>query len=175
MKKIFFDSDNNMEILSMLENIKTYDVFLFEYLDTVQRLSGVLIIVDDKLLMVKARKFKEESEKWSIPKGKIDKMSSSPDNALKELEEETGIKLPKNALDNAEKTKVYYKKSGKIKELVTFIVRLKKEDLNVDMNKKWEVSKKYFDTDEVYKAKFFSKKKAIKKIETGQMSLLKFM
>jgi len=175
MKNILFDADNNIEITSVLENIKTYDEFLFEYLDTIQKLSGVIVIVDNKILLVKPKKFKKSSEMWSIPKGKMIKKTTTMDNALIELEEETGIKLSKDELKESDKVKVLYKRGAVVKELTAYIIRLNKDDLDVDMNKKWEVHKKHFDTDEVYKAKFFTKIDAIKKIESGQMPLLKFM
>ena len=174
MEEIFFDIDNNREIFPMLENIKTFDEFLFEYLDTFQKLAGVLLIVDNKILLVKPKKFKGDSEKWSIPKGKVEKMSII-NSALLELKEETGITLPKEDLKGVERTKIFYKKGSKIKELIIFIVRLNKEDLMVNMNNKWEVHKKYFDTNEVYKVKFFTKEQAMNKLETGQIPILKFM
>lgn len=174
MKDILFDLDRNLEIFPMLENIKSYDEFLFEYIDTVQRLAGVIVIIDDKILLVKPKKFKQSKEKWSIPKGKAEK-SSIIDSALLELKEETGITLSKEKLKNVEKTRIFYKKGRIIKELISFVIKLDKEDLTIDINKKWEVHKKHFDTDEVYKAKFFTKEQAMNKIETGQISLLKFM
>lgn len=158
----------------MPENIKTYEEFLFEYLDVIQRLAGVMVIVDDKVLLVKPKKFKQSKEKWSIPKGKLEKVSII-DSALLELKEETGIILPEDKLKNVERKRVFYNKGQVIKELISFVVRLNKEDLTVDMNKKWEVYKKHFDTDEVYKAKFFTKEQAMNKLETGQIPLLKFM
>ena len=174
MKNILFDIDRNMEIFPMLENIKSYDEFLFEYVDTIQRLSGVMVIVDDKVLLVKPQKFKQSKEKWSIPKGKVEG-ASIIDSALLELKEETGIILSKEKLKKVERTRIFYKKGREIKELITFVVELNKEDLTIDINKKWEVHKKRFDTDEVYKAKFFTKEQAMNKLETGQLPLLKFM
>ena len=175
LNEIYFDSDNNIEIFPEMVNIKSFDEFLFEYLDTIQRLSGVMVIVDDKVLLVKPKKFRETPEKWSIPKGKIDKDFSIMNNAVRELEEETGIKLLKTQIKESDKTKIFYKKSGTIKELSVYVIRLDKDDLTVNMNKKWEVHKKHFDTDEVYKARFFTKQQAIDKIELGQMPLLKYM
>jgi ADP-ribose pyrophosphatase YjhB (NUDIX family) len=158
----------------ILENIQSYDEFLFEFLDVMQRLAGIMVIVDDKVLLVKPKKFKGVEEKWSIPKGKVGKQSII-NSALLELKEETGVILPKETLNGVEKTKVFYKKSDKVKELTIFVVKMDKKDLTVDMNKKWEVLKKHFDTDEVYKAKFFTKRQAMNKLESGQITLLKFM
>jgi 8-oxo-dGTP pyrophosphatase MutT (NUDIX family) len=154
-----------------MNNIKSYDEFLFEYLDVVQRLAGVLVVVDDKVLLVKSQK---SDGKWSIPKGKMKKLTIL-DTAISELREETGIRLSKDKTKETERKKVIYKKGDKIKELIAFVVKMDKSDLNVDMNKKWEVHKKHFDTDEVYKVKFFTRKQAMDKLETGQIPLLKFI
>ena len=175
MNKIYFDSDNNIEVTQEMENIKSFDEFLFEYLDTIQKLSGVMVIVEDKILLVKPVKFKELTDKWSIPKGKVEKEHSLIENAIRELEEETGIVLTTEIVQNADRTKIFYKKSGRIRELTTFVVRMNKEDLQVNINRRWTVHKKHFDTDEIFKAKFFTKQQAIEKMESGQMPLLKFM
>ena len=175
MNKIYFDNDTNMEILSEMDNIKSFDEFLFEYLDTIQKLSGVMVIVEDKILLVKPVKFKGLTEKWSIPKGKIEKKQSTIENAIRELKEETGIALTKDQIKESDRTKIYYKKSTRIRELTTYIIHLNKDELEIDINKKWAVHKKHLDTDEVFKAKFFSKKDAIDKIEVGQIPLLKFI
>ena len=163
------------EEVEQLSNIKSFDEFLFEFIDTMQRLSGVMVIIDDKILLVKPQKYKNMTDKWSIPKGKIEDKQTILDTAVKELEEETGIKLTKQRVEDSEKKKIFYKKSGKMKELNVYIVRLNKEDLQVDITKKWSVHKKHFDNDEVYKAKFFSKGEASIKLEMGQESLLKLM
>jgi len=76
---------------------------------------------------------------------------------------------------DTKKVKIYYKKSGKLKELTTYVIRLNEEELNIDINNKWEVSKDYLDGKEIYKAKFFTRKEALNKIEMGQMPLLKIM
>jgi ADP-ribose pyrophosphatase YjhB (NUDIX family) len=140
----------------------------------VQRLAGVMVVVDDKVLLVKSNKYKDSDEKWSIPKGKMKKLTI-PDTAISELREETGIRISKDRIKETERKKVIYKKGDKMKELIAFVVRMDKKDLTVDMNKKWEVHKKHFDTDEVYKAKFFTREQAMDKLETGQIPLLKFM
>jgi ADP-ribose pyrophosphatase YjhB (NUDIX family) len=175
MNKIYFDSDSNFELTPELENIKSFDEFLYEYLDTIQKLSGIMVIVDDKILLVKPQKLKEELEKWSIPKGKMEKDHTVIENAIRELQEETGIVISEDQIEESDKTKIFYKKSGRIRELTTYIVRLNKEDLQININRRWSVHKKHFDTDEVFKAKFFTKEEAINKIEAGQMPLLKFI
>ena len=175
MNNIYFDGDNNIELTSEMGNIKSFDEFLFEYLDTIQKLSGVMVIVEDKKLLVKPQKYKELDDKWSNPKGKIEKDHTVIENAIRELQEETGIVLTKDTIKESDKIKIFYKKSGRIRELTTYIVKLNKEELEININHRWSVHKKHFDTDEVFKAKFFTKQQALDKIEVGQMPLLKFI
>ena len=132
-----------------------------------------MVLVNDKVLFVKPRKFKGMDHKWSIPKGKVD--GKKFNSALKELKEETGIELSPDNKMSVEKVKIYYKKSSKLKRLTTYVIRLNEEDLNVDINHKWEVSKDSFEEKEIYKAKFFTKREAMEKLEMGQMPLLKMM
>ena len=106
-------------------------------------------------------------------KGKVEGKTFK--SALKELKEETGIDLPKNVKVRTEKVKIYYKKSGTLKKLTTYVIHLNEEDLDIDINNKWEVSKENFDGKEILKAKFFTKKESLKKIEMGQMPLLKIL
>lgn len=174
MDKIFLNIDTGKyDVEDKVLSFNNY-ILLKEFKEHIQELSGFVIIVNDKILLVKPKKFKGEPHKWSIPKGKVEGRKKF-NNALKELQEETGIILNKDVKLNAEKVKLYYKKSGKLKELTTYILRLKEEDLNVDLNNKWEVEKDHIDGKEIYKAKFFTKKEALDKLEMGQMPLLKIM
>ena len=50
-------------------------------------LSGIALIVEDKILLVHPRKHKDIETKWSLPKGHIEGKDSL-DSALKELKEE---------------------------------------------------------------------------------------
>lgn len=174
MKKMFFNIDN--DILKMEGKILSFSShsLLKEYKENIEELSGFMIIIDNKILLVKPKKFKGIKHKWSIPKGKIegnDKFKS----ALKELEEETGIKLNNNIKLKTKKINIYYKKSNNLKKLTVYILRLNLNDLNVDLDHKWEVEKEHILGHEIYKAKFFTKDNALDKIEIGQMPLLKIM
>ena len=173
MNKIFLDIKTGKYVVENVLSYKNY-VLLREFKENVQELSGFMVLVNDKILLVKPKKFKGIEHKWSIPKGKLGERNKF-NNALKELKEETGIVLNPDIKLNTEKVKIYYKKSGNLKKLTTYVIRLNEEDLNVDMNHKWEVSKEHIDGKEIYKAKFFTKKEALKKIEMGQMPLLKMM
>lgn len=145
-----------------------------EYKEKVQELSGFLIRLDGKILLVKPKKFKGMKHKWSIPKGRVEDGKKFK-SALVELEQESGIVLNPDVKDRIEKEKIYYKKSGKLKQLTVYVFNATQDDLNIDINNKWEVSKEHFNRKEIYKAKFFDKKDVINKIEMGQMPLLKIM
>jgi len=172
MSKIFLDIETGKYITE--NDMLSYDKFVLikEFKEErVQQLSGFMVIINNKILLVKPRKFKGMEHKWSIPKGKVD--GKKFDSALKELKEETGIELSKDVKMNIEKVKIYYKKSSKLKRLTTYIIRLNEEDLNINIDHKWEVSKDSFEGKEIYKAKFFTKREAMEKLEMGQMPLLK--
>jgi ADP-ribose pyrophosphatase YjhB (NUDIX family) len=173
MEKIFVNIDNGEYITESVLSYSNY-VLLREFKKDIQELSGFVVVVNDKILLVKPKKFKGLEHKWSIPKGKVEDRKKFK-NALKELKEETGIILNDDVRVESEKIKIYYKKSGKLKELTAYIIRLNESDLNVDVDHKWEVSKDYLDRKEIYKAKFFTKKEALNKIEMGQMPLLKLI
>ena len=174
MSKIFLDIETGDYIVE--RDILSYEnyVLLREFKEEkIQELSGFMILVNEKVLLVKPKKFKGMEHKWSIPKGKV--TGKKFKSALKELKEETGIELSPDAKVDTEKVKIYYKKSGNLKKLTTYVIKLNEEDLNIDIDHKWEVSKDYLDKKEIYKAKFLTKKEALSKIEMGQMPLLKMM
>ena len=173
MSKIFVDIKSGEYIVeSNILSFKNYSL-LREFKEQVEELSGFMILVNNKVLLVKPKKFKGEPHKWSIPKGKVEGKKFK--SALRELKEETGIELTKDVKVDTEKVNIFYKKSGQLKKLTTYVIHLNEEDLNIDINNKWEVSKDNLDGKEIYKAKFFTKEKALNKIEMGQMPLLKMM
>lgn len=172
MNTVYLNMDNK-KIIKEYNNIISYDEYILEYSTDVEVLSGVLILIENKVLLVKPKKFKGIEHKWSIPKGRLLNNLSKKENAIKELKEETGIDLDINKLKN--KIKIYYKKSNQLKELVIYIVKMNVDELNVDMNNSWEITKDSYNKKEIYKAKFFTKKKAIKKLEIGQLPILRLI
>ena len=133
----------------------------------VHNLSGIALIVDDRILLVHPKKFKNSKDKWSIPKGHIEGIDSLK-SALTELEEETGIVLNKNCDDIIS---VEYKKGGVKKELDVYIYYMKKSDLNKYL-KGWEIKNKWFDNKEIFRSKFFTFKVAKQKIEDKMIKII---
>lgn len=95
-------------------------------------LSGVILIYNSKVLLVRPKKFKRKMRKWSIPKGHIDNKLGKLKSALKELQEESRIKLKKTHLKNSKKIEISYFKSGVNKKLTCYIVNIKKGILMLD-------------------------------------------
>lgn len=54
--------------------------------------SAILCIKDNKVLLVKQFRYPYSEELWEIPAGKIDKGETPEETAIRELEEEGGIK-----------------------------------------------------------------------------------
>lgn len=138
-------------------------------------LAGIVLIVDNKLLLVKPKKFKGMSHKWSIPKGRIEKGSDNIETAFKELQEETGIRFKKQKIYVDDIGTIKYKKSGRIKILDYYVVKLKPGSLNISINKDGIIPKKFYKGGEIYKAKFMDYKEASTKIEWGQSQVIDYL
>ena len=137
------------------------------------KLSGVVLIYNNKILLVRPKKFRSKMKKWSIPKGHIEEKLGKIETALQELEEESRIELTKKHLKDAEKFVLNYNKAGKDKKLTCFIVRVTKEDMNIRLFNNMILGN--FLKAETSEAGFFEKKDAEKIIEKHQIELLKFL
>jgi ADP-ribose pyrophosphatase YjhB (NUDIX family) len=71
-----------------------FDEYLVE--NKSHTLSGVVLILSNKILLVRPKKFRRRMKKWSIPKGHIIGKLGKLRTALRELEEESRIKLKKS-------------------------------------------------------------------------------
>jgi predicted NUDIX family NTP pyrophosphohydrolase len=134
----------------------------------VHNLSGIAVIVDERILLVHPKKFKKSNDKWSIPKGHIEGIDSLK-SALSELEEETGIVLDNNYDDIIS---IEYKKGGVKKILDVYVYYLNKSDLDKYLGKGWEIKKKWFDKEEIFRSKFFSFDSAKNKIEDNMLKII---
>ena len=151
-------------------NFKEY---LYESNDESHILSGVVLIYNNKILLVRAKKFRRHMKKWSIPKGHIEKGVSKIETALKELKEESRIKLTKEHLKNATKIVINYFKSNVNKNLTCYIVNVNKDDVNIKLFNDMILGN--FLKAETVEAGFFSMKDALEIMEKYQLELLKFL
>jgi hypothetical protein len=138
-----------------------------------QKLSGVVLIYNDKILLVRPKKFRRKMCKWSIPKGHIEENIGKIQTALHELEEESRIRLTRQHLKAAEKIIINYFKSGVNKKLTCYIVNIEKKDINVQLFNDMILGN--FLKGETSEAGFFSKEDAEKIIEGQQLQLLKYL
>lgn len=132
-------------------------------------LSGIALIVDDRILMVNAKKYhKRHDNKWSIPKGHIEGPGGSLMSAIKELKEEAGIKLDYNY---DEVFQYNYKKSGFTKLMDVYVYRRSKEEFE-DYLDDWDIIEDYLEEDEISEASFLTLEEARDKIDITMLSLL---
>ena len=150
--------------------ILNYNEFLLEKKRDAHDLSGIALILNgESILLVKPKKFKGQKHKWCLPKGKDDAGYTSIQNALRELYEETGIKLPENRTQDCQVVTVSYQKSKVIKSLDIYVVHINNDDikgLNIDIDEEGRINQNFIkDNDEIHKCKFFSLKRAQQKVE----------
>lgn len=133
----------------------------------VHDLSGIILLCEDRILLVNPRKFRKFRNRWSIPKGHIE--GDTYRSALKELKEETGITLsskePKDLIE------LKYKKGGFEKNLKAYIIRVEKSDIE-NLLDGWNIKKKNFDRKEIEKSKFFTLDQAYSKMEPKMRKLI---
>ena len=82
--------------------------------------AGIVIIYDNKILLVHHTGHSFQYG-YGIPKGHIENNETIKDAAIRETEEEVGIKIKPNQLNN--KTyRLHYKKAGEIYKIVDYFV-----------------------------------------------------
>ena len=135
------------------------------------KLSGVAVVVNNRILLVHPKKFRKYDNKWSIPKGHVEHRNPLV-SALKELREETGIKLGRDYDDFVD---LEYKKSGFNKKLDVYIYYLKKEDVEKFLDKGWKIKKDIYDKREILKSQFIDLDTAYDKIEPFMYNLIDYI
>lgn len=134
-------------------------------------LAGVAVIVGNKILLVHPKKFKRYDDRWSIPKGHV-KSINPLISALKELREETGIRLNMKYDDYLE---LEYSKSGFDKKLEVYIYRLSKSDVHKYLDKGWKIKDNLYDRREILKSQFIDIDRAYNKVEPFMITLLDYL
>jgi len=131
--------------------------------------AGLAIIYDNKVLLAHTT-----SRGWygsyGIPKGGIEKGESKLDAAIRETEEEVGIKIPKKLIDPTEHTFVVSTKKYGHKIVYYYIVKIDK--LSQIGLKDLKVPKGQLQVEEVDWAGFLDYKEAMKRIMKSQVPLI---
>jgi len=133
-----------------LKRLQLFEAFKPKRNEDFHELSGIALIVDDKLLMVHAKKYEGQNKKWSIPKGHIE--GDSLESALKELKEETGIVLDK---DCDQMIEFEYFKGGVMKFMDVYVYVRDKSEIAPYLSR-WSIKPQFYDTNEIIGAKFFN-------------------
>lgn len=141
--------------------------------EKVHKLSGVVLIYNNKILLVRPKKFRRQMSKWSIPKGHIENKMGKMKTALHELQEESMIKLKKSIIKSSDRYVIRYFKAGANKILTCYVVNIEQDQLNVRLFNDMILGN--FLKNETVEAGFFSKDDAAQIIEKYQLELLKFL
>jgi len=146
----------------------------FENFNKLHELSGVVLILDDKILLVNSKKYKNEKQKWSIPKGHIEKDMTEMGTAIEELAQEANIHLETSRFKTAVKDELHYTKNSTKKYLVYFVIHVKKTDIDFKLYNDM-ILKYYLNKEEISEAGFFSKADAYELIDRIQLPILKHL
>lgn len=149
-----------------MNHIRLFEKFIKVKKEKTHSLSGIALVVDGKMLVVLAKKYSNQNNKWSIPKGHIEGESLS--SALKELEEETGIILDK---EYYEAKNIKYNKSGTKKDMDIYVYYRNKEDIKEYLNG-WSVKSEYLDSSEIIGAKFYDRSALRRKMDVSMIEIL---
>lgn len=138
--------------------IKNFLNWLTEEKEKRYNTAGVAIIYNDKLLMVKS----SNSSNWSLPKGILEPNEDILEGALRELSEETGIKLSKKQIlkyNNQPQKHNYTNFKNKNKTLFYYIYFINNlSEINLESE---NIPKNQLQLKEIDQCKFLSKKEAI--------------
>jgi len=149
--------------------------FFEAFAENVHELSGAVVILNDAVLLVNSKKYKNLPNKWSIPKGHIEYDMTEMQTAIEELSEEANIKLPINRFKNAKKEELHYvNDAGKKKYLVYFVIKIDKADIDFKLYNDM-ILKYYLNKDEISEAGFFSKEDATDLLDKSQLPILKHL
>lgn len=155
-----------------MNHIYNFNNYIKENIEHI--LSGVVLILDNKILLVHPKKFKNRPDKWSIPKGHVEQYLSDLQSALLELAEETKIQLPTNKLSNIKKETISYTKNNITKILHYYVVDIGRNEIHFKLYNNM-ILRYFLDKEEIEEAGFFNKSEAQDLIETHQKELLKYI
>lgn len=154
--------------------IKTYEYYVTKKSKYSAKLAGVMLIIDNKILMIIPNKHKNQN-KWSVPKGRIEIGQDTKIAAMKELREETGIKLPKEYFDDRKIDNIVYYKGKELKEMELYVVKLTSNNIEHKeiIDKIKNKVKNFTKNDEIYDCKLLDYNEAIIKSDYYYKFILK--
>lgn len=134
--------------------------------------AGIAVIWNKQLLLVHGTGYGDDE--WTIPKGEVDPGENLIEAAIRELEEEIGVKIDKSLLKGQKPAKIVYRsETGKKKRLNFFEIHI--NDLSEIGLDKPKIDKTKLQLDEVDKSEFFTKKKVESKLDRRMADIIHFV
>jgi len=135
--------------------MKKYENFLLLEKRKERNTSGILFIYDRKVLLVH-----QTDNRWSYPKGGIDKGETKREAAIRETEEEVGVILPSDIIMKSKKNVAFTNKDGK--KYFYFSYVLSSEEFEKYFGSSDVIPKNKLQAKEIIEAKFVPFEKAKK-------------
>jgi len=134
--------------------------------------AGIAIIYDNKILLVHPTK--SGRQMWGIPKGKVEINEDLKETASRETNEEIGIHIDPQYLNNAKEIRYKNKRTKKIYKKVYYFIYYAKslQDLGID---NLVIDKSKLSLREVDRARFMNLKEAETLIFWRQKEILKYL
>ncbi len=132
--------------------------------------AGLAIIYDNKILLAHTTN-RGWFGSYGIPKGGIEEGESNLDAAIRETQEEVGIKVPRKLIDTTEHTFTLTTRKYKYTKIVYYYI-VKIDDLSQIGLKDLRISKKQLQVEEVDWAGFIDYKEAMKRVMKSQQVVI---
>jgi len=132
---------------------------------------GIVFKYNDNILLVHPTGF--EHNEWSYPKGHVEENENHKETALREIEEELKIVLPKDFLNKTKEEELEpVVKSQGIKHYWFFKYQLNNEEFKKYFNSSFVISKEDLQIEEVDEARFVDIQKAKKLLSSKFLGIL---
>lgn len=133
--------------------------------------AGVAIVYDNKILLVHPTGASWKRGTCGIPKGGMEEGEDSREAALRELYEETGIRLSAGQLETSPETVEFYsKKKGILRQLIYYVCKI--DDLSKIGLTSERVPKSQLQAEEIDWAKFVGPDEAYPIMSRSQLIIL---